>query len=177
MEASKWLVVRTKSRQEQRAVEHLENQSFHVYCPWLVRENGTREPLFAGYLFVENGDQIPSFGTIRSTRGVLGLVKNGGKWVEASGELIEAIKAQEQRLAGSSRFTENQKVWVTEGPFAGLEAMYLNKRGEDRALVLLQLLQRQQRVTVPERILLNLTRRGGRSVLRKNRKTPVPVTL
>jgi len=153
MEASKWLVVRTKSRQERRAVEHLENQSFHVYCPWLLRENGTREPLFAGYLFVENGDQAPSSATIRSTRGVLGLVKSGNERVEASGELIEAIRAQEQRMAGSSRFSPRQKVWVTEGPFAGMEAMYLNKRGEERALVLLQLLQRQQRVTVPERVL------------------------
>ena len=44
-----WYVLKTKAKQESRAITHLENQSFNVYCPWLIRKDGSREPLFTGY--------------------------------------------------------------------------------------------------------------------------------
>ena len=42
------------------------------------------------------------------------------------------------------------KVQITEGPFAGLEAIYDMAKGEDRCLVFLDMLGKQQRIIVEE---------------------------
>ena len=51
-----WFVVRTKARQELRAIHHLEEQGFKVYCPQIPKYNGLKEVvgrqvLFPGYCF------------------------------------------------------------------------------------------------------------------------------
>ena len=38
-----WFVVRTKARQELRAIHHLEEQGFNVYCPQIPKYNGLKE--------------------------------------------------------------------------------------------------------------------------------------
>ena len=54
-----WLVVRTKSRQERVALQHLAQRGVEPYCPlfleppWHPRAPKGPVPLFAGYLFVE----------------------------------------------------------------------------------------------------------------------------
>ena len=37
-----WFVVRTKARQELRAIHHLEEQGFKVYCPQIPKYNGSK---------------------------------------------------------------------------------------------------------------------------------------
>ena len=150
-----WLVVRSKVRQELRAAENLKNQSFEVYCPMLVRHNGSEEALFPGYVFLRKSFEDASFSTVPNTRGVLGFVRFGLQFAEASDEIIKGIKDKEAQLHGALLFEKEQKVMISEGPLSGFEAIYLCKKGEERAVVLLNLLRQQQRVTVYERELVS----------------------
>lgn len=148
-----WYVVKTRARQEVRAVTHLENQSLEVYCPHLCRKSGRTEPLFPGYLFVETESFEQTYASISSTRGVQRVLKFGCHWAQVTNELIVELQQQELELQAEPDFICNQRVIFREGPFAGLEAVYLCPDGEQRALVLLGILSRQQQVRVEERLL------------------------
>lgn len=73
-----WYLLKTRTRQEQRAVENLEAQGFDVYSPvvkqrvkGLLRE----ETLFPGYIFLYLDLQdLDRYHKIRSTRGVQEIV-------------------------------------------------------------------------------------------------------
>lgn len=148
-----WYVVKTRARQEERAVTHLENQSLEVYCPRLCRKSGRTEPLFPGYLFVKIQSFERAYANISSTRGVQQVLKFGTHWAQVTDELVVELQQQESTHQAEPDFTRNQPVIFREGPFAGLEAVYLCPDGEQRALVLLGILSRQQQVRVEERFL------------------------
>lgn len=148
-----WYVIRTKSRQEARAVSNLENQNFQVYCPWLIRKNGQREALFTGYLFVQVETFDRSYNSLRSTRGVLSVLKFGEHWSTVDDELIEYLKSNERDHRGVPLFRPQQEVIFQDGPFKGIEAVYLCANGEERAMVLITVLNRRQKMVVQESLL------------------------
>lgn len=148
-----WYVVKTRPRQESRAITHLENQSFRVYCPWLIRKDGSREPLFTGYLFIRLEQFAESFHVIRSTRGVQTLIRYGDWWATADDSFIDYLKFRENGHRNVPLFVRDQAVVFCDGPFKGFEAIYLCPDGEQRALVLLTLLNRKQTLVVEEKML------------------------
>lgn len=143
-----WFVIRTKPRQEERASEHLGNQNFEYYCPWMTRDNGKREPLFPGYVFVLDAASQQPFSTIRSTRGVLSFVRFGLEFARASDELIEKIREREIGLQRVDRFKPEDRVRFKQGPFSELEAIYQCKSGTERSVVLLNILNQYKEVSV-----------------------------
>lgn len=148
-----WYVLKTRARQEGRAIAHLENQSFTVYCPWLIRQDGRREALFTGYLFIqfESPEKFSeSFTCVRSTRGVQAFVKYGEHWACADQALIDLLKYRENGYRAVPRFQRDQPVMISEGPFKDIEAIYLCPDGEQRALVLLTILNRPTTLRVGE---------------------------
>ena len=149
-----WLVIRSKARDELRAQEHLERQGFTTYCPILFYKSGKTEILFPGYLFVKAGVPDLPYGKIRSTRGVLGLVKIGLEPATVSDNLIDKIQRQEQQLVGKSVFKCNDIVEFSTGPFKSLQAVYLCEDGDERSVVLLNLLNSQRKVSIPNEELL-----------------------
>ena len=149
-----WFVVRTKARQEVRAMHHLEEQGFKVYCPQIPKYNKLKEVvgrqvLFPGYCFVQGGDL--SIASIRSTPGVSGLVSFGLQGTPAAlfPAALEAIHAVEafhrDKVSG---LKPGGAVSLIEGPFKGFKGLY-SKRSKDRVEVLLTLLGQQQRILVP----------------------------
>jgi transcriptional antiterminator RfaH len=149
-----WFVVRTKTRQELRAMHHLEEQGFKVYCPQILKYNKLKEVvgkqvLFPGYCFVQGGDL--SIASIRSTPGVIGLVSFGLQGTPATlfPAALEAIHAVEafhcEKVSG---LKPGGAVSLIEGPFKGFKGLY-SKRSKDRVEVLLTLLGQQQRILVP----------------------------
>jgi transcriptional antiterminator RfaH len=63
--------------------------------------------------------------------------------------LVSAIRAQTDTAAiQASHFKEGEAVVVTEGPFAGLEAIYQMASGEGRVMVLLNLMSKQVKMTL-----------------------------
>jgi len=149
-----WFVVRTKARQELRAIHHLAEQGFNVYCPQIPKYNGLKEVvgrqvLFPGYCFVQSGDL--SLASIRSTPGVIGLVSFSleGKPATLVPAALEAIHVVEafhcEKVSG---LKPGGAVRLIEGPFKGFKGLY-SKRSKDRVEVLLTLLGQQQRILVP----------------------------
>ncbi|MDN5870640.1 MAG: hypothetical protein L0H73_07990 [Nitrococcus sp.] len=53
-------------------------------------------------------------------------------------------------LQVATRLRHNQRVRIIDGPFAGHEALFCAHRGDDRALVLLDVMRQSQRLTLPE---------------------------
>ena len=149
-----WFVVRTKARQELRAIHHMEEQGFTVYCPQIPKYNGLKEVvgrqvLFPGYCFVQSGD-LP-IASIRSTPGVIGLVSFGldAKPTALAAVELEAIhKVEAFHCERVSYLKSGGAVSLIEGPFKGFKGFY-SKRSRDRVEVLLTLLGQQQRILVP----------------------------
>ncbi|WP_461536363.1 transcription termination/antitermination NusG family protein [Spongorhabdus nitratireducens] len=150
-----WYVIKIKPREEPRARVHLENQGFDYYFPKLVLKNQKEESLFPGYgfLFHDTVENLP-YHKIRSTRGLNGFLRFGmGEPVKVSTELIDTIKQQEKRLAGKPVFSKGDVVEFRDGPFKELQGVYLSDSGLERSMVLINFLNREQRVQVPQRVL------------------------
>lgn len=142
------------------AEEHLRRQGFDVYLPRLMtrqRRNGAwREgvqALFPRYLFVRVDRLRQSVAPIRSTRGAVGLVRLGGEPAMVPDEVIEAIRARAEAETGlhadpARSFRRGVRVAVVEGPLAGLEGIFTSDDGEQRAVILMELLGKTHRVRV-----------------------------
>lgn len=155
-----WYVVHTKPRQEQRALENLEAQGYCCYLPVIQAEKIRRqklileqEPLFARYLFIELDASAggKSWAPIRSTLGVSKLVAFGDEPIKVDTQLIEFLRENhlplaEQRIA---LHIHGDKVQIKDGPFAGIEAIYEMADGEARAMVLIELLSKATRLSLP----------------------------
>ena len=148
-----WFVVRTKTRQELRAIHHLEEQGFNVYCPQRPKYNGLKEVvgrqvLFPGYCFVQSGEL--SIASIRSTPGVIGLVSFGPQGTPATlvPAALEAIHVVEAFHCEKASGLTGGTIRLIQGPFKGFKGLY-SKRSKDRVEVLLTLLGQQQRILVP----------------------------
>ncbi len=149
-----WYVIQCKGSESFRAAEHLSNQGYEVFHPVLDVKRKRQgklttctEPLFPYYLFIRLDQVVSNWRPIRSTRGVLRLLTFGNTPIAVPNELIDTLRAQPHRQEGShSYFTAGEKVTITNGPFKDLEAIFTRCKGEERAIVLLNVLQRPQHV-------------------------------
>lgn len=151
-----WYLVQCKPRQDARAEEHLRNQRFPCYRPTRSIEamrRGKRvmldESLFPGYLFINLCQTTDSWHSIRSTRGVARLVTFCDTPVAVPSAIIVDIRTRLTVSEPEPLFVPGSKVTVTDGPFRDLEAVFSKADGEERAVILLTILQREQRLSVP----------------------------
>jgi len=154
-----WYLVHTKPRQENCALENLERQGYACYLPTLRVEKlrqgsltAVEEPLFPRYLFIQLGhdDSAKSWAPIRSTRGVCRLVSFGAEPARVDDDLIDLLKARVANAQSSPQplFSSGERVRLTGAPFAGVEGLYQMTDGQQRAMVLIELLSRPVRVPV-----------------------------
>lgn len=152
-----WYLVHTKSRQEDTAITNLERQNYRCYMPMIHLEKIRRgksvvveEPMFPSYVFVQldnsgsDSSKGQSWTPIRSTLGVRDLVRFGGQSPKVDPDLIAALLEREQlqQTTPQALFAAGDKVIVTEGAFAGLEAIYQTADAECRSMILLNLLNK-----------------------------------
>lgn len=160
---TRWYVVQSKHRQETRAFENLRRQGFCCYLPILRVEKLRRgskleveEPLFPGYLFIRLDQVHDSWHPIRSTRGVRQIVRVNECPLAAKDEVIEGIR---QRLAGDSPrvpyLKPGDRVRITEGCFSDVEAIFVANDGDDRVMLLMNILHREQVLSFPVRTVRN----------------------
>ena len=156
---SAWFLVRSKPRQESVALTHLARQGYESYLPLfatekLVRRKSTvvQEPMFARYLFVrlDTSGNGQSWSPIRSTVGVSELVCFGSRPARVDDALIATLREREatQQASPTTLFAHGDSVRITEGAFAGLEAIYQMNDAEGRAMVLLDLLSKPVAMTI-----------------------------
>lgn len=156
-----WYLLQCKPREVFRAVGHLHNQGYEAFAPTLSREvvrRGKREtvvePLFPHYCFVLLSDVADNWAPIRSTRGVTRLVRFGELPLAVPETVMVALQAREAAIqtgitAPQALFEPGQQVTISDGPLAGLEAVFEARDGDERVILLLKLLHQQQRVHLP----------------------------
>lgn len=151
-----WHVVQHKPAQGDRALTHLQNQDVSCFYPKVMVEKvrgGKRvaklEPLFPGYLFVNLQPTDTAWAKLRSTRGVLRVVGFSNRPAEVPEEVIDQIKESLETVAAGGGIQAGSKVQLQEGPFEGLEAIFQAYDGEERAVVLINFMQKHQRISVP----------------------------
>ena len=154
-----WYAVHTKARDEKLAEENLQRQGFATFLPRIKASKRRRgrwleviEPLFPGYLFARLDLLIQDSSPIRSTRGVLGLVRFGGDPAPVPPGLVEQLMAAKADDVGVVRqeqlFQAGDRVEIITGPFAGLPASILAETGKERVELLLELLGRATKVVI-----------------------------
>lgn len=154
-----WFVVQTRPRNEDRASLNLSVAGFEVLNPKMrarkVRGTVARivlEPLFPSYIFVLF-DLESHLRLIRYTRGVRRVVEFGSHPVPLPFETVEAIKARLRNgifELGEAKLSRGERVRVIDGPFRGLEAVFLEElRGQERVRILLDCLSYYATVVVP----------------------------
>lgn len=161
-----WFAVYTKPRQEQTALLNLEGQSFECYLPMAEggrqrqsgRGNISHCPLFPRYLFLQGDPERQSFASVRSTRGVVGLVRAGFELISIPAAIIAGLKARMHPATGlitvdSNALNAGDKVRVFDGPLAALEGVFKERRGRCRSLLLLNILGQETLVDIDARML------------------------
>ena len=155
-----WYPVHTRPRQEVIAELNLGRQGYHCYLPKILlrkrrRDKWTRvvEPLFPRYLFIRVDATHQSLAPVRSTLGVVGLVRFGQLLRPVPGSVIVFLKQAENPDTGQQHADEwphrpGDAVQILEGPFAGLSGIFQAATGEERALLLIGLLGRQNTIDV-----------------------------
>ena len=168
----RWFTVYSKPRQEQTALEHLQRQGFKCFLPMAINPYQRRsrqvgaasaakrfsagqraEPLFPRYLFLNAIPDQQSLGPVRSTRGVAGLVRFGMKLVEMPDSVIAHIRNRCDPETGLVTLDPvpvevGDKVKVFDGPLAGLQGIFQERKGSARALLLMTLLGTESTVEV-----------------------------
>ena len=153
----RWYVVQCKTREDCRALEHLERQGFSCYRPTLCvekrrqgRKVEIRESLFPGYLFVQLDEVNDNWYPIRSTRGVIQIVRFNEHPLPIDDDIVEMIR---ERLASDEPrvpyLEPGERVLITDGCFAHVEAIFVASDGDKRVMLLMNILHRDQTVSFP----------------------------
>ena len=155
-----WYALQHKPGQGDRALTHLQNQDIACFYPKITVEKikgGKRtkklEPLFPGYLFVKLEQADPVWAKLRSTRGILRIVSFANKPATIPDEVIRHINDSLHTVAELGGIKPGQAVELEDGPFKGISAIFQAYDGEERAVVLISFMQKQQTVKVPLAIL------------------------
>jgi transcriptional antiterminator RfaH len=148
-----WYLVYTKPRQEQLALENIARQGYTCFLPQLPEEKVVRgvlcaeqRPLFPRYLFVQLDTDMNgrSWAPIRSTTGVSRLVSFGHQPAKVANDLVSLI--DERCNSGVHKvkplFQPGERLSITQGPFAGVEAIFKETNAERRIMVLIELMSR-----------------------------------
>ncbi|CAN8140859.1 transcriptional antiterminator RfaH [uncultured Thiomicrorhabdus sp.] len=155
-----WYLLMSKAKQDQEAERNLRQQGYEVYRPTIQvfkkRRGKTvpiEESLFPRYLFISLCEQTQDWGPIRSTRGVLQLVRFGGKPARVDQTLIDVLQQREiamQQSSESEYFKKGDLVRIESGPFYGLEAVFENYDADERVIALMNILGKQQKVALSQ---------------------------
>ena len=157
---TRWFAVHTKPRQEHIAEEHLARQGFECYLPRAFNpqrkmrsERPRVEALFPRYLFLRANTAEQNIAPVKYTRGVARMVKFGQKLAEVPDWVVDGLQGASDDAGlvqlNVAPVSEGQEVEVFSGPLAGLRGVVQHLDGEQRALLLLDLLGRHNTITVP----------------------------
>lgn len=154
-----WYALRSKPRKEEVVWRQARMQGYEVFYPQLrVQPVNPRSrkwrPYFPGYMFVQADIDEIGLSAFQWMPHSAGLVCFGEEPALVPEHLIHAIKKRVDEIAaaGGELFDglrQGDAVTISEGPFAGYEAIFDARiPGSERVRVLLQLLNSQRQVPV-----------------------------
>lgn len=153
---ARWYLIHCKPRQEVRALENLQRQSFECFRPTrrvervlMGRRRDILESLFPRYLFIQlslEDNWLP----VCSTLGVNRIVRFGGYPLPVADRLIANIR---QRMDGAPvkepYLKPGERVVITEGSFSQVEAIFVSDDGEERVMLLMNILNGEHCLSFP----------------------------
>lgn len=161
-----WFAIYTKPRQEHVALVNLERQSFECFLPMAMnpyQRRSTRnairgEPLFPRYLFLNALPEVQNLATVRSTRGVVGLVRAGLELITVPEYIIAGLKTRMDRDTGLIALDpvplkRGDNVRIFDGPLVGLEGVLKEHRSQTRSVLLLKMLGRENTIEMDSLLL------------------------
>jgi len=168
MSDRQWFAIRVKPRQESLAASNLERQGFRVYLPMMNtrishagKVSWQPRPFFVGYLFVHLARDEQRWTTIRSTVGVLAPVVFGIFYPPLNDQVIALLQARQDEnglisiasATPEAPFRAGEKIHMLDGSLKGLEGVFIEMRGQDRALILLDWMHKSMRVVADTSVL------------------------
>ena len=153
-----WYLIQTKPNARRTACDHLKRQGFDVFLPLInktTKKNkkfaDTTTPLFPGYLFMGTSiDPVP-WKSINSTRGISKAVTLDGVYRSVSAPIIAGLQ---HRCDGDGVIQQlndialNDRAKIERGAFAEFICTVEQIKDDQRARVLIDLLQQQTRAEV-----------------------------
>ncbi|OPL15867.1 MAG: hypothetical protein AVO38_09250 [delta proteobacterium ML8_D] len=157
-----WFAIRTQPRKEQVARRHYEQQDFIVYLPLILsfrrharRVDRVPRPLFPGYVFLHLSTDQHYWNTIGSTIGAIGPVRFGEYYPAVPDWVIDGLHMRENENGlisfgtHGSAFKPGDRVSLVMENMEYIEGIFQAARGEDRALILMEILRREVSTLVP----------------------------
>ncbi len=156
----RWYVVHTQQNGEARAVLNLKRQGFETYMPRHIKQRRharrterVPRPLFPRYIFVRLDLDQDRWRSVYGTFGVSHLISHGNEPVPVPEGIVEDIRAHENSDGfvelDLPEFESGQKVEVVEGPMTMHTGLFQHMADNRRVVLLLELLGRSVRVTIP----------------------------
>ncbi len=164
-QSAKWYLVQCKPRESFRAEAHLKNQNYTCFHPTYPvkrkiagKTTVTIAPMFPHYLFIQL-TETDNWSAISSTRGVSKIVRFNGIPASLENHIVEELQrhcAKLNGLAPEPIYKVGDRIVVTDGCFKELEAIVTATKGEDRVILLLNLLGRDQHVELSTYAVANI---------------------
>jgi len=156
-----WYLVYTKPRKEEVAADNLIRQGYEVFLPKLRESQQGRRmtknkvvPLFSRYLFISLNCNTDQWAPIRSTLGVSMIVRFGSLPLAVPETLVNRLKTEVSEHGyidvPEKTYTPGEAVRINDGTLAGYEAIFSARNGNDRVIVLLNIIGQQSSVSVPK---------------------------
>jgi len=156
-----WFAVVSKPRQEQIALKNLQRQAFECFLPMAENPYQRRrkqhqkiiEPLFPRYLFLHAIAGMQNLAPVRSTLGVISMVRFGTELAVVPDAVIETIKQRVLPETGLIKINPvtlkaGDKVRFFDGPLRGVNGIVSERNSDKRVLILMELLGRPTQVEV-----------------------------
>lgn len=162
-----WYLVHTKPRQEKCALDNLQWQGYECYFPVMPAEklrlgkiSTVQQPLFPRYLFIRlgQGPSSQSWTPIRSTKGVSRLVTFGNTPAKVDDALIAVLRGHEELVQAEPDrlFKTGERVRIASGAFTDIEGIYQMTDGDQRVMVLIELMSKSVKIRVGPSVLQKL---------------------
>ena len=153
-----WYLLQTKPNAHFAALNHLKRQGFDVFLP-LIKKTTKKSgkfvnktiPLFPGYLFMGTSIHPTPWKSVNGTRGISKAVTLDGAYRPVNTFIIEGLRNRCDEQSIFQQLTEivsGDRIKIQKGPFAEFICTVDQIKDDQRAWVLIDLMQQQTRAEV-----------------------------
>jgi transcription antitermination factor NusG len=157
---AQWFVLWTHSHSERLVQDQLAGKGFEIFLPtmktWSQRKGAQSTitvPMFPGYVFLRHAIDKNSYVEIAKTRGLVRVL--GERWDRLAPvpddeiDTIRRVVTSDVPVFPHLYLREGQRVWITDGPLAGLQGLLVSTKPQKGLFVVsVELLQRSVAVEV-----------------------------
>lgn len=140
------------------AHDHLRRQGFDVFMPLIVKTTkksgkflNVKTPLFPGYLFMGTSKGLVQWKSVNGTRGISAAVTLDGVYRPVSTQIIEGLRHRcddHSIIQSLNDIAPGDRAKVERGPFAEFICTVESIQDDQRAWILIDLLQQKTRSAV-----------------------------